>query len=196
MSLHHKNPTGIVDHFAIGVENFNKARVTEQLKAFGITPEENLDAGFHIKDPEGMNVQIMRRVEKGGPMMLCIAGFLLAAGVVCAQTQPKFEVASIKPSNSADQRRLFDIQPGGRVTVANFTVKRLIESAYGAQGLSNFRRPGLDWLRSFRYHRETGGRDDELRADQIDAPVLIGRTIPSRHAARYQGNAGIRAGGG
>lgn len=59
VSLHHKNPTGIVDHFAIGVENFNRARVTEQLKALGITPEENLDAGFHIKDPEGMNVQIM-----------------------------------------------------------------------------------------------------------------------------------------
>ncbi len=59
VSLHHKSPTGIVDHFAIGVENFNKGRVTEQLKALGITPEENLDAGFHIKDPEGMNVQIM-----------------------------------------------------------------------------------------------------------------------------------------
>src|ERR1700733_3179469 len=59
VSLHHKNPTGIVDHFAIGVENFNKGRVTEQLKALGITPEDNLDAGFHIQDPEGMNVQIM-----------------------------------------------------------------------------------------------------------------------------------------
>ena len=59
VSLHHKSPTGIVDHFAIGVENFNKERVTQQLKALGITPEENLDAGFHIKDPEGMNVQIV-----------------------------------------------------------------------------------------------------------------------------------------
>jgi len=59
VSLHHKNPTGIVDHFAIGVENFNKERVTQQLKAFGVTPEDNLDAGFHIKDPEGMNVQIV-----------------------------------------------------------------------------------------------------------------------------------------
>lgn len=59
VSLHHKSPFAIVDHFAIGVENFNKARVTEQLKALGITPEENLDAGFHIKDPEGMNVQIV-----------------------------------------------------------------------------------------------------------------------------------------
>lgn len=59
VSLHHKNPTGIVDHFAIGVENFNRQQVTEKLKAMGITAEENLDAGFHIKDPEGMNVQIV-----------------------------------------------------------------------------------------------------------------------------------------
>ena len=59
VSLHHKSPTAIVDHFAIGVENFNKEAVTAQLKQAGITPDENLDAGFHIKDPEGMNVQIM-----------------------------------------------------------------------------------------------------------------------------------------
>ncbi len=59
VSLHHKSPTGIVDHFAIGVENFNRGEVTEKLKALGITPSENLDAGFHIQDPEGMNVQIM-----------------------------------------------------------------------------------------------------------------------------------------
>jgi len=59
VSLHHKSPTGLVDHFAIGVENFNKEAVTGKLKQLGITPEENLDAGFHIKDPEGMNVQIV-----------------------------------------------------------------------------------------------------------------------------------------
>jgi catechol 2,3-dioxygenase-like lactoylglutathione lyase family enzyme len=59
VSLHHKSPTGLVDHFAIGVENFNKESVTRILKDRGITPEENLDAGFHIKDPEGMNVQIV-----------------------------------------------------------------------------------------------------------------------------------------
>jgi catechol 2,3-dioxygenase-like lactoylglutathione lyase family enzyme len=59
VSLHHKSPTGIVDHFAIGVENFNREQVTMQLKALGLTAEENLDAGFHIKDPEGMSVQIV-----------------------------------------------------------------------------------------------------------------------------------------
>lgn len=59
VSLHHKNPTAIVDHFAIGVEKFNRETVTQQLKALGADPRENLDAGFHIKDPEGMSVQIV-----------------------------------------------------------------------------------------------------------------------------------------
>jgi catechol 2,3-dioxygenase-like lactoylglutathione lyase family enzyme len=59
VSLHHKNPTGLVDHFAIGVEKFNREAVTQQLKAQGVTPQENLDAGFHIKDPEGISVQIV-----------------------------------------------------------------------------------------------------------------------------------------
>jgi catechol 2,3-dioxygenase-like lactoylglutathione lyase family enzyme len=59
VSLHHKSPTGLVDHFAIGVENFNKDAVTRQLKQRGANPEDNLDAGFHIKDPEGISVQIV-----------------------------------------------------------------------------------------------------------------------------------------
>jgi catechol 2,3-dioxygenase-like lactoylglutathione lyase family enzyme len=59
VSLHHKSPTGLVDHFAIGVEKFNKDAVTRELKARGVTPEDNLDAGFHIKDPEGISVQIV-----------------------------------------------------------------------------------------------------------------------------------------
>src|SRR5580693_884667 len=59
VSLHHKSPTGIVDHFAIGVEKFNKDSVTSELKAHGVNPEDNLDAGFHIKDPEGISVQIV-----------------------------------------------------------------------------------------------------------------------------------------
>ena len=59
VSLHHKSPTGLVDHFALGVENFNKESVERNLKALGLKPQENLDAGFHIVDPEGIAVQIM-----------------------------------------------------------------------------------------------------------------------------------------
>jgi catechol 2,3-dioxygenase-like lactoylglutathione lyase family enzyme len=59
VSLHHKSPTGLVDHFAIGVEKFDKDAVTRELKARGANPEDNLDAGFHILDPEGISVQIV-----------------------------------------------------------------------------------------------------------------------------------------
>jgi catechol 2,3-dioxygenase-like lactoylglutathione lyase family enzyme len=59
VSLHHKSPTGLVDHFAIGVEKFNREAVTRELKSLGANPEDNLDAGFHIKDPEGISVQIV-----------------------------------------------------------------------------------------------------------------------------------------
>jgi bla regulator protein BlaR1 len=45
------------------------------------------------------------------------------------ETGPRFEVASIKPSNSADRRPLFRMEPGG-LAAANATVKRLIELAY------------------------------------------------------------------
>ena len=60
VSLHHKSPTGIVDHFAIGVDPFNKESVARNLKQLGANPEENIDAGFHIKDPEGLSVQVVQ----------------------------------------------------------------------------------------------------------------------------------------
>ena len=60
VSLHHKNPTGVVDHFAVGVDHFDKESVTRDLKLRGLTAQENIDAGFHVKDPEGLNVQIVQ----------------------------------------------------------------------------------------------------------------------------------------
>ena len=60
VSLHHKSPTGLMDHYAIGVEPFDKEAMTRHLKQHGLTPEENLDAGFHVKDPEGIRVQIVK----------------------------------------------------------------------------------------------------------------------------------------
>jgi hypothetical protein len=59
VSLHHKKPTGIVDHFAIGIEGFNRETVTRDLKQRGLNPQENLDWGFHVIDPEGIPVQIV-----------------------------------------------------------------------------------------------------------------------------------------
>lgn len=58
VSLRHEPPPGLVDHFAIGVERFDKESMTRDLKELGLTPRENLEFGFHVKDPDGVNVQI------------------------------------------------------------------------------------------------------------------------------------------
>jgi predicted enzyme related to lactoylglutathione lyase len=58
VSLRVEPPAGDIDHFAIGVENFNKDAVTKTLQEMGLAPRENLEYGFHVKDPDGANVQI------------------------------------------------------------------------------------------------------------------------------------------
>ena len=58
VSLRVEPPAGVIDHFAIGVEGFNREAVTKELQSMGITPRENIEFGFHIKDPDGANVQI------------------------------------------------------------------------------------------------------------------------------------------
>jgi catechol 2,3-dioxygenase-like lactoylglutathione lyase family enzyme len=58
VSLRVEPPPGLIDHFAIGVEGFNREAVTKELQAMGLTPSENLEFGFHVKDPDGANVQI------------------------------------------------------------------------------------------------------------------------------------------
>jgi catechol 2,3-dioxygenase-like lactoylglutathione lyase family enzyme len=58
VSLRVEPPPGLVDHFAIGVDGFNREAVTKELQAMGLMPAENLEFGFHVKDPDGANVQI------------------------------------------------------------------------------------------------------------------------------------------
>jgi catechol 2,3-dioxygenase-like lactoylglutathione lyase family enzyme len=59
VSLRQEPPPGVVDHFAIAVESFDRGRVTKELGQHGLTPQENIQFGFHIKDPDGVNVQIV-----------------------------------------------------------------------------------------------------------------------------------------
>ena len=58
VSLRVETPAGVIDHFAIGVEGFNREAVTKELQSMSITPRENIEFGYHIKDPDGANVQI------------------------------------------------------------------------------------------------------------------------------------------
>jgi catechol 2,3-dioxygenase-like lactoylglutathione lyase family enzyme len=59
VSLHEKGPTGIVDHYAIAIRNFNQEQVTGALAAQGLQAQNNLDYGFYVRDPAGIPVQIV-----------------------------------------------------------------------------------------------------------------------------------------
>ena len=59
VSLRQQNPPGLIDHFAISVEKFNRDAVTQILKSHGLVPDQNIEFGFHVKDPDGAVVQIV-----------------------------------------------------------------------------------------------------------------------------------------
>jgi catechol 2,3-dioxygenase-like lactoylglutathione lyase family enzyme len=58
VSLNQQSPAGMVDHFAIGVPNFTKDAAARYISQRGGTPLNDPYAGLHVKDPDGINVQI------------------------------------------------------------------------------------------------------------------------------------------
>ena len=47
-----------MDHFAIGIPRFTRESTTSYLTQRGASPLQGEFAGLHIKDPDGVNVQI------------------------------------------------------------------------------------------------------------------------------------------
>jgi len=69
-----------------------------------------------------------------------IAGFSIGVAAQQSDRKPQFEVASIRPSPRAEPNRFgfpvmssFRIEPGGRVTAAQITLRELVWRAYGLQ---------------------------------------------------------------
>ena len=58
VSLNVGGPPGRVDHFAIGIPRFTRETITNYLTQRGALPLQGDFAGLHIKDPDGVNVQI------------------------------------------------------------------------------------------------------------------------------------------
>lgn len=60
LTLRQEKPSGIVDHFCVGIDKFNRESVIRDLKARGVIPEpdEKGPQGFHVKDPDGFRVQL------------------------------------------------------------------------------------------------------------------------------------------
>jgi catechol 2,3-dioxygenase-like lactoylglutathione lyase family enzyme len=59
ISLRTEPPTGTVDHFGVAVEGFEKEAVTKTLAKLGLAAQENWQYGFYVKDPDGVNVQLL-----------------------------------------------------------------------------------------------------------------------------------------
>ena len=58
VSFNRQSPAGIVDHFAIGVPRFTKEAAARYVTQRGAHVEDDPYAGLHVKDPDGVNVQI------------------------------------------------------------------------------------------------------------------------------------------
>jgi len=59
VSLRQQPPAGTVDHWAFRLDKFSPEAVTPVLKSHGLTPQQNLEYGFYVKDPDGVVVQMV-----------------------------------------------------------------------------------------------------------------------------------------
>jgi catechol 2,3-dioxygenase-like lactoylglutathione lyase family enzyme len=64
VSINPVEPTGIVDHFAIGMTRFNRDAVNAFLKERGHTTTNNPFQGFSIKDPDGVSIQFVQDADR------------------------------------------------------------------------------------------------------------------------------------
>ena len=48
----------LVDHIAYTIENWDQKKVEEELKRRGMTPRVDTENSFHVKDPDGFDLQI------------------------------------------------------------------------------------------------------------------------------------------
>ena len=59
LAVRGNKPAGMIHHWALLMNNFDREAVTRELKARGIEPRMNPESGFHVVDPDGVEVQLM-----------------------------------------------------------------------------------------------------------------------------------------
>jgi catechol 2,3-dioxygenase-like lactoylglutathione lyase family enzyme len=59
LSLRQEPPAGMVDHWAFRIEGFKAEDATAVLKDHGLNPANTLEFGFHVRDPDGVVVQMI-----------------------------------------------------------------------------------------------------------------------------------------
>ncbi len=105
------------------------------------------------------------------------------------QPPPQFEVASIKPNKSGDGRVMLSVQPGGRFTATNVTLRMMIRNAYQLQEFQIT--GGPSWISDDRFDivakAETGDTmGDPFRAEQNGQPSRGQLMIRALLAERFK----------
>jgi uncharacterized protein (TIGR03435 family) len=100
---------------------------------------------------------------------------------------PAFEVASVKPNNSGDNRVMMAAQPCGRFTATNITLKMLIRNAYQLQDFQIV--GGPSWISSERFDivaKAEDGTPPETPSLDRTGPGRIQLMIRALLAERFQ----------
>lgn len=100
--------------------------------------------------------------------MLLLVACAVAYEPLPGAAPPRYEVASIKPSNDNDPRYSFDIEPGGSLSAAGITIKRLLMTAYNVQGFRIVGGPA--WVGSRRW--QVQAKPDRAASPQQIRPML------------------------
>jgi uncharacterized protein (TIGR03435 family) len=101
----------------------------------------------------------------------------LSTAVSTGQPQtkkPAFEVASVKPNRSGDLRAHMEIQPGGRFTATNVSLRMLLTNAYQLFNYQIVKAP--DWVGKDRWDVAAKAQDGTIRPSLERFPGLPGDT--------------------
>jgi len=105
-----------------------------------------------------------------------------------APAEPSFEVASVRPNKSGQDWTRFALQPGGRFTATNFTLKELLRLVYQVKDFQLQGGPG--WINSERFDivAKAGGNLPPLASPDAASgePSLTSLMIRSLLAERFK----------
>jgi len=107
------------------------------------------------------------------PLCLVVLGLLGMLSQGAAQTKPSFEVATVKPNASGDNRIAILRQPGGRFVATGVSLKMLMGFAYGVRDFQISGGPG--WIATDRWNIEA--RAEEASIPALEAP--FDPTVPN-----------------
>ena len=98
---------------------------------------------------------------------------LASSGHAQEQSGPTFEVATVKPIKSPDAMSRVSIQPGGRLTFSNITLKRLIDTSFQRVGFDSREViGGPDWVDSDRWEVMAQAKGELVGPDGFPGPAF------------------------